>query len=132
MKKILLGALLLLSMISFSQNPPYPPLDTFAKKYTSYITKEKDVLQPWVKSEITVVFNAGKLKDVVFYYPNGNTRTFHQIVGMTKDTTTNGDAYQIVECLDESGDKVAVQLFEDDKCLRVIIAKGYYVEFHKN
>ena len=51
---------------------------------------------------------------------------------MTKDVTTNGDEYQIVECLDETGDRVAIQLFEDDTCLRVIIAKGYYVEFHKN
>jgi hypothetical protein len=51
---------------------------------------------------------------------------------MTKDTTTNGDTYQIVECLDERGTKVAIQLFDDDTCLRVIIDKGWFIEFHKD
>jgi hypothetical protein len=126
MKKLLLGALLLLSsFVCFAQ-------DTFVKKYTSLISVSNDVKGEWQTTDITVVFNANGVRDIVFYYPNGNIRTFHQIVGMTKDVTTNGDAYQIVECLDESGDRVAIQLFEDDTCLRVIIAKGYYVEFHKN
>jgi hypothetical protein len=124
MKKLLLGALLLLSMCTFAQ-------DTFVKKYTSMIAISNNVKGEWQSADITVVFNADGVRDIVFYYPNGNTRTFHQIVGMTKDVTTNGDAYQIVECLDESGDRVAIQLFEDDTCLRVIVAKGYYVEFHK-
>jgi hypothetical protein len=125
MKKLLLGALLLLSMCTFAQ-------DTFVKKYTSMIAISNNVKGEWQSADITVVFNADGVRDIVFYYPNGNTRTFHQIVGMTKDVTTNGDAYQIVECLDESGSRVAIQLFEDDTCLRVIVAKGYYVEFHKD
>jgi hypothetical protein len=125
MKKLLLGALLLLSMCTFAQ-------EAFVKKYTSMIAISNNVKGEWQSADITVVFNADGVRDIVFYYPNGNTRTFHQIVGMTKDVTTNGDAYQIVECLDESGDRVAIQLFEDDTCLRVIVAKGYYVEFHKD
>lgn len=126
MKKILLGTLLLLSsFICIAQ-------DTFVKKYTSLITINNNVKGEWQSADITVLFNANGVRDIVFYYPNGNIRTFHQIVSMTKNTTTNGDAYQIVECLDESGDRVAIQLFEDDTCLRVIVAKGYYVEFHKN
>ena len=126
MKKLLLITLLLLSsVICLAQ-------ETFVKKYTSSIAVNNNVKGEWQSADITVVFNANGVRDIVFYYPNGNTRTFHQIVGMTKNTTTNGDAYQIVECLDESGDRVAIQLFEDDTCLRVIVAKGYYVEFHKD
>jgi hypothetical protein len=125
MKKLLLGALLLLSsFVCMAQ-------ETFVKKYTSMIAVSNNVKGEWQSTDITVVFNANGVRDIVFYYPNGNTRTFHQIVGMTKDTTTNGDAYQIVECLDESGDRVAIQLFEDDTCLRVIIDKGWFIEFHK-
>ena len=126
MKKLLLAALLLLSSFMCIAQ------DTFVKKYTSLIPVSNNVKGEWQSADITVVFNANGVRDIVFYYPNGNIRTFHQIVGMTKDVTTNGDAYQIIECLDESGDRVAIQLFEDDTCLRVIIAKGYYVEFHKN
>lgn len=126
MKKLLLGTLLLLSSFMCIAQ------ETFVKKYTSLISINNNVKGEWQSADITVVFNANGVRDIVFYYPNGNTRTFHQIVSMTKNTTTNGDSYQIIECLDESGDRVAIQLFEDDTCLRVIVAKGYYVEFHKN
>ena len=126
MRKLLLGALLLLSsFVCFAQ-------EAFVKKYTTMISVSNDVKGEWQRTDLTVVFNPKGVTDIVFYYPNGNTRTFHQITGMTKDKTTNGDEYQIVECLDESGDRVAIQLFDDDTCLRVIIDKGYYVEFHRD
>jgi hypothetical protein len=125
MKKLLLGALLLLSsFVCIAQ-------ETFVKKYTSMIAVSNNVKGEWQSTDMTVVFNPKGVTDIVFYYPNGSIRTFHQITDMTKDTTTNGDAYQIVECLDESGDRVAIQLFEDDTCLRVIVDKGWFIEFHK-
>ena len=125
MKKLLLGALLLLSsFVCMAQ-------ETFVKKYTSMIAVSNNVKCEWQSTDMTVVFNPKGVTDIVFYYPNGSIRTFHQITDMTKDTTTNGDAYQIVECLDESGDRVAIQLFEDDTCLRVIVDKGWFIEFHK-
>jgi hypothetical protein len=124
MKKLLLGALLLLSMCTFAQ-------EAFVKKYTSMISVSNNVKGEWKKTDITVVFNAKGLTDIVFYYPNGSIRTFHQITSPEKDKTTNGDTYQIVQCLDESGDQVAIQLFDDDTCLRIIIDKGWFIEFHK-
>ncbi len=125
MKKLLLGALLLLSsFVCMAQ-------ETFVKKYTSMISISDNVKGEWESTDMTVVFNAKGLTDIVFYYPNGSIKTFHQITDMTKDVTTNGDAYQIVECLDERGTRVAIQLFEDDTCLRVIIDKGWFIEFHK-
>lgn len=126
MKKLLLIMLFLLSsFICLAQ-------ETFVKKYTSMISVSNGVKGEWQDTDLTVVFNADGVTDIVFYYPNGSTRTFHQITGSTKNTTTNGDPYQIVECLDQSGDRVAIQLFDDDTCLRVIVAKGYYVEFHRD
>jgi|694.fasta_scaffold19913_21 hypothetical protein len=126
MKKLLLGALLLLSsFVCMAQ-------ETFVKKYTSMIAVSNNVKGEWQSTDMTVVFNPKGVTDIVFYYPNGSIRTFHQITDMTKDTTTNGDEYQIVECLDESGDRVAIQLFDDDTCLRVIIDKGWFIEFHKD
>ena len=126
MKKLLLGALLLLSsFVCMAQ-------ETFVKKYTSMIAVSNNVKGEWQSTDMTVVFNPKGVTDIVFYYPNGSIRTFHQITDMTKNVTTNGDAYQIVECLDESGDRVAIQLFDDDTCLRVIIDKGWFIEFHKD
>jgi hypothetical protein len=126
MKKLLLGALLLLSSFMCIAQ------ETFVKKYTSMIAVSNNVKGEWQSTDMTVVFNPKGVTDIVFYYPNGSIRTFHQITDMTKDTTTNGDEYQIVECLDESGDRVAIQLFDDDTCLRVIIDKGWFIEFHKD
>ncbi len=125
MKKILIYSLLLLSITASAQ-------DTFVKKYTAYVTRENDVLQPWVYSEVTVVFNANNLRDVVFYYTSGKKRTLHQITGAVKGVTDNGDAYQVIDCVDDDGTELTVQLFDDDKCLRLIIAKGYSIEFHKS
>lgn len=126
MKKLLLGALLLLScFICIGQ-------ETFVKKYTSSISISNNVKGEWKTTDVTVVFNPKGVKDIVFYYPNGSTRTFHQISPSEQGKTTDGDEYQIVECLDDSGDRVAIQLFDDDTCLRVIIAKGYCVEFYRD
>ena len=127
MKKLLLGALLLLSSFTcFAQ-------DTFVKKYTSMVTKEKGVLQPWQTADITVVFNPNGVRDVVIYFSNGSKKVLHQVGSVTQGKTKNNEPYQFVQCIDdEDGMKVAVQLFDDDTCLRIIIGDGYYVEFHKD
>lgn len=126
MKKILLITLFLLSsFICLAQ-------DTFVKKYTSLIAVKNNVKGEWEKADITVVFNPEGVTDIVFYYPNGSKRIFHQVTSPKEDKTTNDEKYQIVECLDESGTEVAIQLFDDDTCLRVLVAKGWYVEFHRD
>ena len=126
MRKLLLGALLLLSSFMCIAQ------EAFVKKYTSLISVSNNVKGEWQTTEITVAFNPNGVADVIFYYPNGFTKTFHQIGNPEKDKTTNGDEYQIVQCLDESGDKVYIQLFDDDTCLRILIANGWYIEFHKD
>jgi hypothetical protein len=126
MKKIFFGLLLLLNTSMFSQ-------ETFVKKYTSFITNNNYVLGKWEKTDVTVVFNPKGIKDIVFYYTNGSIRTFHQVTNTQSGKTKNNDSYQIVECIDdEDGAKVAIQLFDDDTCLRVIIDAGYYIEFHRD
>jgi hypothetical protein len=50
---------------------------------------------------------------------------------VTEGTTEEGSDYQLIECLTEEGRTVMLQLFKDDKCVRVLISKGYRVEFHK-
>ena len=126
MKKLLLVALLfILSITTFAQ-------DTFVKKYTSFITKEKDILKPWVHTEITVVFNANHVRDIVLYYTSGKQKVLHQVTGAVNGKTYNGDGYQIIECIDEDGTNVTLQLFDDDTCLRILIAEGYSIEFHRD
>jgi hypothetical protein len=128
MKKLLLGALLfILSTPMFSQT------ETFVRKYTSYVSESKGVMQPWVHTGVTVVFNTNNTTDVVFYYPNGTKRTVHQVGEVRENKTKAGEQYQIITVVDdEDGTEMALQLFDDGTTLRILIAEGYFVEFHND
>jgi hypothetical protein len=125
MKKLILSLLfLMLSVASFSQ--------TFVKKYTSVIAEKAGVMGKWQDTSLTVVFNEKGTGDIVFYYTNASTKRFHQVGDVREDKTNSGEGYQIIMCIDdEDGTKVAVQLFDDDTTLRILISDGYFVEFHK-
>jgi hypothetical protein len=125
MKKILIFSLLLFSASMFSQ-------ETFVKKYTSFITKDKGILTPWEKIDVTVVFNPNHVRDVVFYYISGKTMTFHQTSSVKEGKTSSGDGYQAFDCIDQDGIYVRLQLFDDNTCLRILISEGYMVEFHND
>lgn len=125
MKKLFLSVLfLMLSVASFSQ--------VFVKKYTSVISEKAGVMGKWEDTSLTVVFNEKETGDIVFYYTNASTKRFHQVGDVKEDKTNSGEGYQIIVCIDdEDGNKVAVQLFDDDTTLRILISDGYFVEFHK-
>ena len=125
MRKLLLGLLLLVSTVMFSQ-------ETFVKKYTTFVAKQNGVLQDWKQSEVTVVFNPKGVRDVVFYYENGTKRTFHQIGDVNEGKTNSGDGYQIIKCIDQDGYDVAIQLFDTDTALRIIVSDGNSIEFHND
>lgn len=125
-KLLLLLALILSSFVCIAQES-----NTFVKKYTSMISIEKSVPGEWVYKETTVVFNPEGRSEVKFYFPNGNTYTYYQVGDVTEGTSEDGLEYQLIECLTEEGRTVMIQLFKDDKCVRVLISKGYTVEFHK-
>jgi hypothetical protein len=125
-KLLLLLALILSSFVCIAQES-----NTFVKKYTSMISIEDTVVGEWVYKETTVVFNPEGRSEVKFYFPNGNTYTYYQVGDVTEGTSEDGLEYQLIECLTEEGRTVMIQLFKDDKCVRVLISKGYTVEFHK-
>jgi uncharacterized protein YdbL (DUF1318 family) len=126
MKKLFLSVLFVMfSLTSFSQ--------TFVKKFTSAIAQKAGVVGEWQDVSITVVFNEKETGDIVFYYANGTTKRFHQIGDVENNTTKSGEPYQIIYCIDNSdGNDVAIQLFDDSKTLRVLLSKGYFVEFHRD
>ena len=119
MKKLLLGALLLLSTLSFSQN-------TFIKKYTSYAMNIGSVISEVKPIDETFVFNEGKSTDIVVYGLT-EVKRFHTISATTTGKTTGGYEYQWVDCIQVStGSKASIQLF--DKAVRIFI-EGDYIEY---
>lgn len=101
--------------------------DTFVRKYTSYVTKTNNELSEWEDIDLTVVFNEKNTNNVVLYYPS-KTKTLYKIGNVESNKTNNGDEYQIIECVDEEGNKLSLQLFSD--AMRIIIVGGY-IEFHE-
>lgn len=101
--------------------------ETFVQKYTSYVTKFDDKLSEWSDIDLTVVFNEKNTNNVVLYYPD-RTKTLYKIGNKDTNKTNDGEEYQIIECIDEEGNKLSLQLFSD--AMRIIIVGGY-IEFHK-
>lgn len=126
MKKLILSIFFFLFFfISFSQS--------FVEKYTTSITKKSGIFEDWKNTNITVVFNEKETGDIVFYYDIGTVKRFYQIGDVMKDINNTKESYQIIMAIDsEDGTKVAIQLFDNNSTLRVIIADGFFVEFHKD
>jgi hypothetical protein len=123
MKKILLLLMLLLGTMTFAQ-------ETFVRKYVSMIVTSDFVTSESQDADVTVVFNPNGKKKIVFYFSNGNTRTYYQLEGVTEGKTNAGEEYQFIKCLDEQGVTTFIQLFDELGCLRVIISEGYKIEFY--
>ena len=115
--------MLLCNTIIFSQ-------ETFVRKYVSMIVTNNFVTSESQDADVTVVFNSGGRKKIVFYFSNGNTRTYYQLEGVTEGQTHAGEQYQFIKCLDEQGITTFIQLFDELGCLRVIISEGYKIEFY--
>lgn len=120
MKKLLLGALLLLSISTFAQ-------DSFVRKYTWYTQK---INTKQVSCSATVIYNYNGTNDVVLYT---GAKTIHLVKISSVDTGANrvGEKFQQIECVDQSdGFPVSVQLFDKDKAVRFIIGNDY-IEYHE-
>ena len=126
MKKLLLGALLLLgSFVAMAQ-------DTFVVQYHSLITTRDNVKEPWQDTKMTAVFNEKDSNDLVLYYGEGKIIRYKRTGRVEKNKTNDDAEYQYAEYVDsEDGTNVGIQYFNSTETLRVIIADGWYVEFHK-
>ena len=109
--------------------------ETFSKKYTRIISVKNHVKGKPQETNVTVIFNTQGINDIVFYFPSGykntHVRRYRQVTEKRYETNSNNEKYQIVECVDESDNQIALQLFEDDTRLRLITADGFYVELNR-
>jgi hypothetical protein len=121
MKKLLLGALLLLSMFGFSQEK------AFVRKYNYSILENSETFN---RATLTVVFNYNGTKDVMFYLP-GSQLYLYRVSDVTEGKTKSGSPYQVFDCINsDGGQEVTLQLF-DSGVLRVFMG-GDYIEYHQD
>ena len=123
MKKTIIIIILLICNLNFAQN-------TFTKKYNTMYTKLDYKIQEPTKGDVTIVFNEKNTDDIVIYHKDGNIIRLHVISSVEEGKNDDGLKYQLIKCIDaENGKAMLLQLFEDST-LRILIDKGYSIEFY--
>ena len=124
MKKLLLGALLLLSISMFSQE------GTFVRKYTKFMIIKNDIAGEVQYSNVTVVYNENNTNDICIYLPESKMLLYSS-GKIETGKTTGGLEYQIVKCIvKDTGNNIGLQLFEN--ILRLFTNESYTdsIEFY--
>lgn len=127
MKRLLLGALLLLSISMSSQEKK----GTFVTKYTSFVIVKNKVYGNLQYSNVTVVYNENDTNDIGIYLADSKILLYSS-GKIETGKTSSGQEYQFVKCIaKENGNNVGLQLFENT--LRLFTNESYTdsIEFYK-
>ena len=119
MKKLLLALLLLFSLFVSAQ-------ETFVRRYNHYyssLEKEGKI------GQITFVINDNDTNQIKVYVAQKKTKTLYQIGGVEKGVTESGYPYQIINCVDDDGNRLAFQLFANSVRL-IFIEFGTSIEYY--
>ena len=108
MKKLLLGALLSLSLSISAQEEK----GVFTEKYTKFIITTNDVVGELKYANVTVVYNENGTNDIGIYLPDSKMLLYSS-GKIETGKTTSGSSYQLVKCIvKDTGKPVGLQLFE--------------------
>lgn len=119
MKRLLLGALLLLSTSMSSQDKEGP----FVRNYTSYLVTTNNVEGEFKQGNTTVVFNENDTTNISIYLA-GDKILLYSTGKVETGKTNSGQEYQLVKCINSTNGKtVSLQLFE--KVLRIFTNEDF-------
>jgi hypothetical protein len=115
---------------SSSNNAPQQTLESFRRDYNYiaiYDPGEKE-WSNWQEGTNTVVFNINNNGDIRIYYASGKREVFRKVSNVVKDQTNNGEEFQMIAILDESGNEQLLQLF-DNGDMKIIFFNGVMIQF---
>ncbi len=121
MRLILTVCLVLLAVsTAFSQ-------DKFRKDYNHVAVYYSTTQEwgEWVRADNTFILNINERGDVAHLLPSGETSIYRKIEGLEEGYATTGEHYQMITVIDEDGDILRIQLFDD-------IAVGLKIIFSNN
>lgn len=84
----------------------------------------------WEHAEHTLVFNYNSNKDIAHITAKGVTLTYRN-VGNKEDGYANGNHYQIIDTIDDDGNFLQIQLFDDQTIGMKIIFGETMIQFSK-
>ena len=96
----------------------------------AFYNSETDSWSEWEYAEHTLVFNYNSNKDVVHYTANGQIITYRNM-GNKDDGYTNGNHYQIIDVIDDEGNYIQIQLFDNAEIGMKLILGKQLIQFSK-
>ena len=95
-----------------------------------FFDSETNSWSEWEHAEHTLVFNINSNQDIIHFTAKGETITYRNI-GNKDDGYTNGNHYQIVDAIDDEGNYIRIQLFDDPAIGMKLILGNNMIQFSK-
>ena len=95
-----------------------------------FFDSETNSWSEWENAEHTLVFNINSNQDIIHFTAKGETITYRNI-GNKDDGYTNGNHYQIVDAIDDEGNYIRIQLFDDPAIGMKLILGNNMIQFSK-
>ncbi len=83
----------------------------------------------WFEATNTFVINANENNDIIHYRGDGNVVVYRNLGGLKTEYTESGKRYQIINALDEDGNPMEFQLFDDRSIGVKLITGGMAIQF---
>ncbi len=126
MKKLLLSLIVILFSIGYGRTQEKFRVDF---NYICFFDTETKTWSEWEQAEHTLVFNYNSNLDIIHYTAKGETITYRNLGNKKDDYTNSGKHYQIIDVLDDDGDVIQIQLFDDPEIGMKIIFQNLMVQF---
>lgn len=97
--------------------------------YVTFFDPDTKAWSDWETASHTVVFNINENKDIKHYTAKGDVLIYRNMGNLQKEYTESGKHYQIIEALDEDGNELRIQLFDDNTIGMKIINGEFMVQF---
>ena len=127
MKNLLLFTLFIFNCsFSFAQNQ-------FRRDYDliTFYDPETKEWGDWQDATHTLVFNINDNMDIKHYTPKGEIIIYRNMGGYEDGYTTSGEHYQMLRILDDEGDEMLIQLFDNPDIGMKLIMGQYMIQFAK-
>jgi hypothetical protein len=126
MKSITLLALLFIGLNASAQ-------DQFRADFNhvTFYDPDSKTWSEWETASHTLVFNINENNDIKHYTAKGDVFIYRNMGNLEEDYTTSGDHYQIIEALDDEGNELRIQLFDDPSIGLKLINGEFMVQFAK-
>jgi hypothetical protein len=128
MKNLLLFTLLFISTSSFSFAQSQFRVDY---DVITFYDPETADWGDWQLATNTIVFNINENMDIKHYTPKGEVIVYRNMGGHEEGYTKGGEHYQMLRVLDDGGDEMLIQLFDNPDIGMKLIMGQYMIQFAK-